>query len=450
MMAMSRGFRAHLAASSIVLVAAIWLSTGTMAPYAATLEHPAVLEPCHELVNVDHDQFAAPFRMLRGDPRETWEDSVVLRRVLFPIAALPLVNLFGFLTGGVIASVILHVASMIGFAEFVRRRIGESSAIAVLWLLATYPGITYWAGLPYSYVMIVPGSLACTMLLYRLNEATNANEVVAASLLLGIVSLGYDFLPFFAPAAVLVLVYRRRIAWIVVSCALMLAPTLVVAALFIAIGVPVVNSNTVMYLTIVNAYVHPDIASWFHLIASLPAVFASNFVFSNFVILPLLFVAAMGVEWKRGIAALYVPDMALLLASLALFLFNNAAPPYYGWQMRGMWIARLYQPVFPAFLLAIARVTERLPGDRSWRLAVMASVILNATIAFGPVLLNPVAAFVDHEFYAHSAPQAMIVNLRRFGRRPLGVCSSSHAWDNIPDPNTPFNRPEFEYRYPPQ
>lgn len=447
---MSVRFRAHLVLAAAVLIAAIWLSTGTMAPYAATLDHPGVLEPCHYLVNVDHEQFEAPLRMMRGEPFDTWGWSVVLRRLLFPIIALPFANLFGFLTGGVMASLLIQVIGVLGFTIFVARRFGEAAAVSVLWLLATYPGITYWAGLPYSYVVIVPGSLACMMLLYRLHEAPSIHDVVRASLLLGIVFLGYDLLPFFGASAALLLLLRRRSLWMLTSVAMMVLPSLLVAVLFILMGVPLVNSNTVMYLVIVNAYFHPDPALWGKYIASLPLVFASNFLFSNFVVLPVLFGAAVIVSWRRRIAILARPDVMLIVASLALFLFNNAAPPYYGWQLRGDWMARLYQPVFPAFLLAIARLSQRLASERLWKAAIAISVIANASVAFGPVLMNPVAAHVYQRFYRHSPAESLLVNLRRFGRRPLGVCSTNHQWDDIPDPHTAFNRPAYQFRYLPR
>lgn len=443
-------FRAHLAVAAIVLIAAIWLSTGTMAPYAATVESPSIAEPCHYLVSVDHEQFVAPFRMMRGDPVETWGWSVVLRRLLFPIIALPFVNVFGFLTGGLIASMLVNVAAVIAFTMLIRRRFGEAAALTALWLLATYPGITYWAGLPYSYVVIVPGSLACMMLLYRLQDANTLRDAVAASLLLGIVFLGYDLLPFFGAAAALLLLLRRRFLWMVAACVTMLLPSFAVAALFILIGVPLVNANTVMYLVIINAYAHPDFALWARYIAALPRVFLSNFLFSNFVVLPLLFCGATIVALRRKFSIVERPEIVLMIASLAVFLFNNAAPPYYGWQLRGDWVARLYQPVLPALLLAIARVSQRSVADRRWQIAIAVSVLANASIAFGPVLMNPISAHVYQRFYMHSSPDSLLVNLRRFGRRPLGVCSTNHEWDHIPNPNTPFNRPAYQFRYLPQ
>lgn len=108
-------------------------------------------------------------------------------------------------------------------------------------------------------------------------------------------------------------------------------------------------------------------------------------------------------------------------------------------------MARLYQPVVVVLLIVIARVVEAMStGSRPLRAAIALTVLANASVAFGPVLLNPFAAWVYARFYVHSPPQSMITNLERFGRRPLGFCSDSHAWDNIQNPNTPQNRPAWE------
>jgi hypothetical protein len=440
-----------LALAAIVLSAAIWLSSGTMAPYAATAQYPRILEPCHYLINVDHDHFAAVSAMIAGEPPERWAGSVVLRRVLFPVVAHPLIQTMGFLNGGMIASMLLNLVAMLAFAAFVRSRIGERAAITVAWLLATYPGVTYWAGLPYSYVAIVPGSLFALMLLYRLSEATSLRDAGRAALLLGVLFTGYDLAPFFGPAALLVLMAHGRARWIVPVTGAMAFPTLLVFFMLLSMGLPLVNSNTVGYFAVLFAYLRPrELHLWGGYLMDLPLVFLSNLVFGNLIFLPMLAAAGMVLGWRRRIAVLTWPEKALLLSALALFLFNNAAPPYYGWQLRGHWIARIYQPVFVALLIIVARITQTLTGPilRRWLAAIVIVSLANASIAFGPILMNPLAAYAYHKFYIHSPPESLFINLERFGRRPLGVCSSSHAWDNIPNPNTPFNRPRFMYRYP--
>jgi hypothetical protein len=447
-------FRAHLVVASIVLVLAIWLSSGTMAPYAATAEYPTILEPCHYLINVDHDQFAKVYRMIAGEDASTWVGSVVLRRMLFPIVAFPFVYTAGFMVGGLLASIIINLIAVIAFSFFVRRRIGERAAIIVAWMLATYPGTTYWAGLPYSYAVIVPGSLICAMLLYKLNEAATLRETVRISLYLGVLFTAYDFLPFFGGAALLILIARKRVRWMLPAGLVMLLPNVGIALMFLLISIPVVNSNTAGYLNVLSAYLHPlrDVAGTLEGLGRLPVVFLATFFFGNLLFLPLLFISVVAGAWREARRILELPDRALLVASLALFLLLNAAPPYYGWQLRGEWIVRLFQPVFPAFLLAIGGFVTQLEGVslKRWTVAIYATIALNASVAFGPVLMNPLASWVYYRFYVHSPPSSLITNLERFGRRPLGVCSDSHQWDGVIDPHTEFNRPSYMYRYPPR
>src|SRR5207249_2148247 len=119
--------------------------------------------------------------------------------------AYPLMRALGFLWGGVLASVALHVVALIVFARALARRFGDAPSLVGTWLLALYPGITYWAALPYSYAAIVPCSLFCMMFLWRLESATSPRRIFWWCALLGALFLAYDLLPFFAPAALLVL-----------------------------------------------------------------------------------------------------------------------------------------------------------------------------------------------------------------------------------------------------
>ena len=447
---MSPRLRKHTVAASGVLLLAIWLSSGTMNPYAAGVQYPKFSEPCHYIVSVDHYHFLAIFLMLGGYDVQTWHGSVMLRRLLFQVIAFPFAKMLGLLWGGLVASALVNIAACAGFTSFISRRVGETAAIATIWLLATYPGITYWAGLPYSYVAIVPGSLCCMMLLYRLQDAATTEEVLRASLLMGTIFLGYDLHAFFAPAAVLLLAARRRFKWVVVACAGMALMLTLLVLMFTIIGVALLNSSTGNYIDVVTAYLHPESTrAWLQNIANVPAILLSNFFFSNFLVYPILFCAAIAVARRHRFKSMGVPEYALLLSALAVFLFNNAAPPHYGWQLRGHWIARLYQPIFPALLMAIARVTEFLATARWWRGAIAFSVLVNASVAFGPIMMNPLAAHVYRLFYIHAPAETLLINLQRYGRRPLGFCHAGHEWDDMPDPNTLWNRPAFMYRYPP-
>jgi hypothetical protein len=437
--------RVHAAFAGALLALGIWLSSGTLAPYAASLARPLVTEPCHYLVNVDDAHNIAPFFMLAGAPPESWQWSVVLRRILYPIAAFPFVRLAGFLVGGLIANILFSVAAQIGFASWIARKFGRPSGVAILWLLATYPGITYWAGLPYAYAAIVPASLFCMALLFRMDEASQIRDVIAAATMMGIAFLAYDLLPFFLPAASLILIVRRRYAWAAMTAVLATLPSLVVLAVLRAMSVGVSNSNTTTYGAILGSYLHPIwSAEWAATLVRLPQILVSNFLFGNFIFLPLLFIIV--VVMQRG-KCLGAPELAVVASALALFLFNNLAPPYYGWQMRGEWIARLYQPLFVVILISVARAVAALPQSVALKAFIVAAIIGNAAIVFGPITMTPFGPWVYLRFYQHASAPFMLDNLRLYGRRPLGFCRTSHEGDDLPNTDTELNRPAYMFRY---
>jgi hypothetical protein len=155
-------------------------------------------------------------------------------------------------------------------------------------------------------VAIVPASLFCAILLYRMDDAGDLRSVTRAALLLGVLFTAYDLLPFFGTAAVLILLGRRRIRWVAPAIGMMLLPNVLIALTFVAISVPIVNSNTVGYLTVVFSYQHPlrDLRGTVANLAALPLVFVSNFLYSNMVVLPLLFLAAIAIGFRRRLTVL--------------------------------------------------------------------------------------------------------------------------------------------------
>jgi len=408
--------------AAIVMTAAIWLSSGTMAPYAATLDTPLVLEPCRYLANVDHDQFRATFLMLDGAPKAAWEQSVVLRRVLFPLISYPIMKRTSFEVGGVMASVLLHLLAFFYFARFLARTLGTGAATRGVWLLATYPGITYWAGLPYAYAAIVPCCLVGFVQLWTLAETERDTTIWRCAGMLGILALGYDLLPFFGAAAVGLLAYRRRFVAIPIAAALLVAPTLFVNFVVLDrwLGVGAANANTDAYSKVVRSYLSaPDWRQWARLALRFPLDTIRVYLFSNFLFVPLLFSAVWTWARSRRTYTFHAAEASLLLAIAAVFVFNNAAPPYQGVQFRGSYIARLYQPAFVALITYVIR------ADVRWiRRAVWATMLLNATIAFGPVLENPMASLLDLQFYGHGNRDVrnLVVNVATYGRRPLGFC----------------------------
>src|SRR5262249_37715551 len=136
---LSSKFRISLAAAAITLLAGSWLSSGTMTPYAATLDPPLIRiqKPCGYLTNIDHDHYRAAFWMLQGKPRELWQGSVVLRRLLYPILAFPLMTAWGFESGGFVTNLIITLSAFVVFSIFVYHVLGQAAGLTAMWLLAT-------------------------------------------------------------------------------------------------------------------------------------------------------------------------------------------------------------------------------------------------------------------------------------------------------------------------
>ena len=302
-----------------------------------------------------------------------------------------------------------------------------------MWLLATYPGITYWGGLPYTYAAIVPCSLLATVLLWKLHEAREAWRIIWLALLLGVLFVAYDLLPFFGLAALLIIWRNRQyrfLPWVAVM--LMIPQALVLGWLKWVYAVPPLNSNTVLYYTILRSYVRwPDFGQWATLLTDIPRVAVQVYLFSNFLFLPLCFFLLWVLNcWGQRIAG-HPVEHTVLCAALLLFLFSNLAPPYEGrWQLRGDWIARLYQPIFAVLLLFSVRKLQAVAAQPGWvqtacLVLFLTTVILQATVAAGPVLRTPYAGELYYRFYKREPPESFAKNLAHYGRRPLGFCASS-------------------------
>ncbi|HKV06805.1 MAG TPA: hypothetical protein VJ725_01620 [Thermoanaerobaculia bacterium] len=426
----------HLAGASLVLILGVWASSGTLAPYAATLAKPYVWGPCDYLLNIDHNHFKAVFMMLDGAPRDQWEYSVVLRRVLHPLLAYPFIKLLGFGAGGIVANVLLALGSVAVFWRALRNRYGKVP-VALLWLLATSPGIFYWAGLPYSYAVIVPASLLALVLLWKLETATGWRPALLCGLGLGVLSTGYDLLPFFGAAGFLLLLSRRLWGPATVFAVAAAAPTALVAVALRAIyQVPFQSSNTQAYGNIVGSYLslgsltEESLRTWGRLLTALPGIALDVFLYSNFLFLPLLFLLGLlAARWlPKEIRIVPRAEVCVLIAAILLFLFTNLAPPYPGWQLRGSWLARLYQPVFGVMISTLAALfaranllPRRLRGALWGALAIV--IFADLWIVFGPVLGSTrLSQTVYHRFYRHDKPTAYEETLATYGRRPLGFC----------------------------
>jgi hypothetical protein len=419
-------FRVHLVGAGLLLALAIWLSSGTMAPYGSTFFRPVVSTPCGYLYNYDHAQYRAVFEMLDGQPPERWRGSLVLRRLLLPLVAYPLMKAAGFEVGGFVASLLCHLAALVVLGIFLRRRHGEDAAVAGVWLFAVYPGVTYWAALPYANAAIVPASVGLFALLTRLDEETRAGRAALLSAAMGLLFVAYDLGPFFGVAAIILLLRRRRFALLPIALGCLAAgPLLASLLLKLAFHVPWTNTNTALYGTVARAWLHPPgLGVWLRSLADFPFLLVRVFFTSNFLFLPGLFLILLAIARQR-----LTPAEGALAAAVGLvFLFNNLAPPYEDrWQMRGDFIPRLYQPLFIALLAYAARVIGGWRSASTGRARVLLGAAAlawagNASVAFGPIGRVPWAGYVYHRFYMHAGPETMDTNLALAGRRPLGFC----------------------------
>jgi hypothetical protein len=160
------------------------------------------------------------------------------------------------------------------------------------------------------------------------------------------------------------------------------------------------------------------------------------FLGANFIFIPALTLAVVALNARTARIRLQLAEVALLGVALSLFLFLNLAPNYGGlWVMRGTWISRLYQPVFPTLVFLVARWWQALPRlDRLTGIAVSAALAFTCVgdglVVFGPILNNPgeVSAQAFYRFYdATSRRYVYAANLANLGRRPIGFPRVSPA-----------------------
>jgi hypothetical protein len=428
----------HLLAAMLVMVLGIWCNSGTLAPYAATLHEPEVLPECSYLVNSDDVHFKATFDMLRGAPSDQWNFSVVLRRILYPVLAFPFMKAFGFWRGGFYCNILMQVLVLAAWAGFLQKNLGDPASRAGTWLTATYPGIMYFAGLPYSYAMIVPLCLLSTMLLYNLHHRLSLSRAALAGLAIGIFQTGYDVLHFYGVALIFIILLDKNtvffpsklIQLLVAGAALILPTTIVNFILYKYFHIPVVNGNTGIYLQFFNlaSYLHHDWHDWALHLYNAAATTVIVFFTSSFLALPVGSLLTVLVFKTKKVAvnlpiAGYLLSPFFLLAvfmNLPFFAENSAS---FGFQ--GTIMARNYQPLFPLFLLILCRAANMLEGgSRRFARAVFGAVLLfQCLVVFGPILRQPqVADLVYFHFNKHSAAPSLAVNLEKYGFRPLGYC----------------------------
>ncbi|HSN89197.1 MAG TPA: hypothetical protein VL025_20700, partial [Thermoanaerobaculia bacterium] len=271
---------------------------------------------------------------------------------------------------------------------------------------------------------------------WKLETVTGWRPALLCGLGLGVLFTGYDLLPFFGAAGLLLLLSRRQWAPGAVFAVATAVPTALVAvALRTMLAVPFESSNTHAYGNIVGSYLSlgsltdEGLSTWGRLLAKLPGIALDVYLYSNFLFLPLLFLLGLlAARWLPSGTRIPRAEVCVLIAAVLLFLFTNLAPPYPGWQLRGSWLARLYQPVFGVMISTLAGLFSRadlLPRRLRGMLwgALALTIAADLWIVFGPVLgTTRLSQTVYHRFYRHDKPTAYEETLAAYGRRPLGFC----------------------------
>ena len=423
----------HVAGSGLLFLAGLYCNTGTLAPYANTAARFLVAPDTGYLYSVDHHHFRALFDFVNGAERATWEHALMLRRILYSVLAWPFTRLGGFEVGGVVAGLIFNGAGFLAGVWLLRHRLGTRAAIFAAWLLALYPGAAYWVGMPYAYTLIFPCSLLCMLGLMALADAPPPKRLVVICFAMGFAYLAYDLALFFLPATLFLLAWRRRWTAATAACATQMLPTMLwLAVLRFGFGIPLVNANTSSMGAAAGAYLHPgDLGLWWVQASGIAGTGWDTFFGANFLFLPALCLLIVALNPSTARIRPSLAEAALALAVVGVFLFMNLAPAYAGaWQLRGSWIARLFQPVFPAFIVFAARWWRNLPPLGAGRRALVWAAVIgaaagNALVVFGPILADPghISREAFYRFYTHNdkllaTPYDDI--LRTWGRRPLG------------------------------
>lgn len=416
-----------LAAATVQLIG-LYCNTGTLVPYAITT-FPGTAPITGYPVNPDHIHFRILSDFVMGSDQSVWDGALMLRRILFPLLAWPFIKMGGFEIGGVAASLTIQILALLAVAEICRRTIGPRGALCAAWLLAMYPGAAYWAGLPYIYSLIVPLSMLLFLGMMALPRLRGIH-FACVCILMGIGYLGYDLISFFLPATFLALLWSRRWIGALVAAILQVLPQSLWLWMLVSVfDQSLSNSNSDTIGNILRAYYHGDFSLFLSRLKTLPEMGATIYFGANFIFLPALFLLLLVLNPLTSRVRLGVPAWCFLATTFLLFAFNHLAPDYPGWQMRGTWISRLYQPMLAVLVIYCAQWWEHLPrlsiSRRVALVGVLAALGLGQlTILLGPILANPwrVSERAYYRFYDHNSAHWVyeLHCLPKFGRRPLG------------------------------
>ena len=264
--------------------------------------------------------------------------------------------------------------------------------------------------------------------MYKVYETDNLKTIAWCSLAAGISFLAYDTYIFFFPAFGLLLLLQKKWKAIPISVLLMALPVGLWIWFLSDKLAPNASGNTDIYSNIINAYLNatPEVL-WANL-KKLPGVLATTFSGAAYFYLALFFAAVIVVGLITKSIKLELPFWALAIAMLTVFVFNNMAPYYEGWQMRGDWISRIYQPEIALILLLVFSVVKNWQ-EKGKKVLTKALLVVVAVVFLFNARINVAPAYGDYSivkhhynFYLHGFPETMEQNLEKHGRRPLWIC----------------------------
>lgn len=420
-------YRICFLVSIFVLFLQMWGNSGNLSVYAATLTNPHSMHGY--ITNYDDIHYEMNYKMLRGKyPADEWRFGYTLRRVGMYIAGYPFFLVGGFYYGGEITSFLLVLLSFIILIRFVNRTYGTRAAYAAMLIAGTYTGIMYWIGSPFAQNTIFPICVVVYILMIKLSQPMTLKQAALIWAGIGLLFTGYDLFIMFMPAVFLFYLFQKNWKWALLSALLIFLPQVLVEMILQSVGVHMHNENKDLYALIIRSYFtgfsFPDL--WMH-IKQLPGILFYNLMDAGFYLLPALFFISYLIGRLRfGFRLSYI-ERCILMGIACLWLFLNLAPTYEShWQLRGIDIARIYQPVFIVMLMYPVRLIAHRQETKSstWKLA-MPALTLYALCVFalnmGGWYGSEYTQTMYYRFYRHSDPDAYLKNIELYGRRPLGL-----------------------------
>jgi len=418
-------YKFALYASTFILFIQMWLNSGNLSVYAATLTQPHTMHGY--ITNYDDLHYEMNYKMIYGYPRSEWKDSFTLRRVGLFIVGLPFFIIFRFYWGGLITSFLLVLVTYLFFIRFLKNKYGIHAAYAGMLLASCYTGIMYWIGSPFAQNTIFPICVFTYMLMEVLNEELTRKQAAKYWLLIGLLFTGYDLFIVFLPAIFLFHLMEKKWVHALLSPIVILLPQLVVSLIIVFRGNEIRNQNTDLYPQILNSWVHnfsfADL--WTH-IQALPVIFKYNFMEAGFYVLPVVFLLFFLTGHLYFKFPMNRTERAIAMGIFSLWLFLNLTPTYQNhWQLRGIDIARIYQPVFILFIMYPVRFMAFLAQKHQAALRYYFTLL---GLGFVSCFLLNIGGLYDsqltqtmyYSFYRHSDADAYLKNIALFGKRPLG------------------------------